>query len=275
MSTEFADVELVEAWKKYPWLRSSFSTRLNGESSVYGEGDLNLGWTDSDEPAIVARNRARFVAEAGAGEGFQLVTVKQFHSNLIRHVDLSQTSLMTADGKSVMRGDGLATNVSGLLLGVQTADCVPVLVVDVRLRVVAAFHAGWRGTLGRIVQRGVGDFALRYGSQSGDVIAAIGPCIRQCCFQVGGDVCADFESQFTYGTDLFTRADEQGRSFLDLVAANRRQLLDAGVSEGNISVVGECTACARTEGGRRKYFSYRAEHGFTGRMLSVIGIAAD
>jgi len=201
----------------------------------------------------------------------------------------------TADGRAVLRGDALMTRQRGLLLGIQTADCVPVLIADTKTRAVAAFHAGWRGTLARIVERGVGTMRLEFGSQPKNLIAAIGPAIGACCYSVGEEVRHEFESQFAYAPELFSEvydsdpvrdkypmlfltARAPGHSnigpqiHLDLHEANRRQLLDAGVKAKAITVVGECTACARLRDGRRKYFSHRAEHGFTGRMLSAIGV---
>jgi hypothetical protein len=202
----------------------------------------------------------------------------------------------TADGRAVLRGDALMTRQRGLLLGIQTADCVPVLIADTKTRAVAAFHAGWRGTLARIVERGVGTMRLEFGSQPKNLIAAIGPAIGACCYSVGEEVRHEFESQFAYAPELFSEvydsdpvrdkypmlfltARAPGHSnigpqiHLDLHEANRRQLLDAGLRAKAITVVGECTACARLRDGRRKYFSHRAEHGFTGRMLSVVGVA--
>ncbi len=204
--------------------------------------------------------------------------------------------LATADGNgAVLRGDALMTRQRGLLLGIQTADCVPVLIADTKTRAVAAFHAGWRGTLARIVERGVGTMRLEFGSQPKNLIAAIGPAIGACCYSVGEEVRHEFESQFAYAPELFSEvydsdpvrdkypmlfltARAPGHSnigpqiHLDLHEANRRQLLDAGIRAKAITVVGECTACARLRDGRRKYFSHRAEHGFTGRMLSAIGV---
>jgi YfiH family protein len=215
---------------------------------------------------------------------------------MVRLVERGAGSLSTAEGKAVLRGDGLMTRERRLLLGVQTADCVPVLVADTRTRAVAAFHAGWRGTLARIVERGVGTMQREFGSRPKDLVAAIGPAIGACCFAVGEEVRFEFGSQFGYAPELFSEvydsdpvrqkypmlfltARAPGHSnlgpqiHLDLWEANRRQLLDAGVKAKAISVVGECTACARLKNGRRRYFSHRAEHGFTGRMLSVIGVA--
>jgi YfiH family protein len=301
----------IAAWKHLPWLRAGFSTRQGGGSLAYaeaqgeGQGEQNLSWTAEDPAATVAENRRRLVAAVAAKARMELVTLRQFHSGLVRVVERSAgtagedghpAALATPEGKAILRGDALMTARAGLLLGIQTADCVPVLVADTRTRAVAAFHAGWRGTLARIVERGVGAMRLEFGSNPKDLVAAIGPGIGPCCFAVGEEVRFEFESQFAYSPELFSEvydsdpvrekypmlfltARAPGHSnlgpqiHLDLIEANRRQLLDAGVPAEAISVVGECTACARLPNGRRKYFSHRAERGYTGRMLSVIGVA--
>jgi YfiH family protein len=182
--------------------------------------------------------------------------------------------LQTEEGKAVLEGDGLITDVPGVLLGVGTADCVPVLVVDVTKRVVAAFHAGWRGTLARIVERGITMMQEEYGSQALDIVAAVGPSIGPCCYTVGEEVSSDFGKQFRYAKELFVRPIDSGEIRLNLWEANRRQLLDAGVPEVSIAIMRECTACARNQSGGLRYFSHRAEHGIAGRMLNVVGVAA-
>ena len=121
------------------------------------------------------------------------------------------------------------------------------------------------------MERGASDLQTRYDSNPADLIAAIGPCIAACCFAVREEVRSEFEGQFVYGSELFS--DKGSQFHMDLVEANRRQLLEAGVAAERISVIGDCTACTRLEDGRLKYFSHRAERGFTGRMLSVIGVA--
>jgi YfiH family protein len=163
------------------------------------------------------------------------------------------------------------TEVPGVLLGVGTADCVPVLVVDVEKRVVAAFHAGWRGTVARIVEHGIGKMTDEFGSQMGDLVAAVGPSIGACCYAVGEEVRSEFGSQFGYAEELFSRG-HAGEMRLNLWEANRRQLVDAGVGEARISLVGECTGCARDVSGALRYFSHRGEKGVAGRMLNVVGI---
>jgi YfiH family protein len=260
----------VGAWDEFPWLRAGFSTRLGGLSNAYGPGELNLGWTPEDPPETVAANRKLFVdhvvADSSAAE---LVTVRQVHGNAVRLVQRGGP-LATPEGKAILEGDGLITAERGLLLGVQTADCTPVLIADTRTHAVGAFHAGWRGTVARIVEHGVAAMAKEFGSRPEDMVAAIGPAIRQCCFAVGEDVRERFQAEFAYAPELFTRMDHQ--LCADLHAANRRQLLDAGLAPGAITVIAECSSCARTEHGGRKYFSHRAEKGFTGRMMSVIGM---
>jgi len=305
-----AGIEVVGAagWERYRWLRHGFSTRAGGVSSIYAggtAGELNLGWTKEDDPANVAENRRRFLAEVGGAE-MEFVGLRQVHSGLVRVIERRDGmlrdeafagGLWTKEGPAVLRGDGLMADVPGVMLGVQVADCVPVLVADVRRRAVAAFHAGWRGTLARIVERGIGRMRLRYGSRPEDMVAVVGPSIGACCYSVGEEVRSQFESQFAYAPELFSEvydsdpvrerypllfmtARAPGHSnigpqiHLDLWEANRRQLLDAGLRPRRITVIGECTACARTAN-LRKYFSHRGENGFAGRMMAVVGVAGE
>jgi polyphenol oxidase len=278
------------------WLIHGFSTRIGGKTTVYhpgetGKFDLNLGFTDSDDRKIVAANRELFVSAVTEGkEILGLVTLRQIHSSLIRRVRAKD--VQGFEMPAALKGDGLMTAEPGVLLGIQTADCIPVLLADRKQRAVAAFHAGWRGTLARIVENGVGRMRLEFGSRPEDLMASIGPGIGQCCYSVGEEVQQEFESQFTYASELFREvydsdqvrnkypmlfltARAPGHSpigpgmHLDLAEANRRQLLAAGLKETAIFMTGECTGC-HTD----RFFSHRVERGFTGRMMSVIGIAS-
>lgn len=261
----------IAGWERFPWLRAGFSMRAGGRTSVYGvAGEQNLGWTAEDDPAVVADNRRGFV-EAAGGVGFELVTVRQVHGAIVQHAKCGSEALATPEGKAVLQGDGLITSQPNLMLGVQTADCVPVLIADTRTRAVGAFHAGWRGTVARIVDQGVATMAHEFGSKPEDLIAAVGPSIGPCCFEVGREVQAEFERAFSYSRDLFP-ATTGGKPHVDLWDANRRQLLAAGLSPQAITMVDACTVCSRTAEGRRTFFSHRAEKGVTGRMLNVIGV---
>jgi purine-nucleoside/S-methyl-5'-thioadenosine phosphorylase / adenosine deaminase len=271
------EVVRVPGWGRYGWLRHGFSTRGGGLSTVYGGKTLNLGWTKEDDPALVAENRKRFLmAVCGADAGVSMVGVRQIHSGVVKVVregdGALEGRLQTAEGKAILEGDGLITDVPGVLLAVGTADCVPVLVVDVEKRVAGAFHAGWRGTVARIVEHGVAMMTAEYGSRVEDMVAAVGPSIGRCCYTVGEEVWAEFTARFGYGGELFDRAAGDGAMRLDLWEANRRQLLDAGLGERRITVVGECTACARDASGALRYFSHRGEKGVAGRMLNVVGV---
>jgi YfiH family protein len=268
------------------WLVHGFSTRPGGVSTCYGGKTLNLGQTQHDTPANVERNRELFLQAVGAVKEdpslWPLAQVRQIHSAIIQRVDAADTRTPA--------GDGVITNTPGLLLAIKTADCVPVLVADVKRRAVGAFHAGWRGTVARVVEKGVGEMRRQFGSEFRDLRAAIGPCVRKCCYAVGSEVRAEFQSQFTFADELFEevfdsnaihikypllflnqRAPGHGdlgpEIHLDLVGANRRQLQDAGVLAEHISVIDGCTACDT-----RRFFSHRAEFGKTGRMMAVIGI---
>jgi YfiH family protein len=270
------EVLKVKQWEQYGWLLHGFSTRHGGISQVYGGYTLNLGWTKEDDSASVGENRRRFLAAvSGEGRDSVLVGVKQIHSSIVRAVTdgALEGRLQTEEGKAVLEGDGLITDVPGVLLGVGTADCVPVLVADVANRVVAAFHAGWRGTVARIVERGIAMMQEEYGSQAGNMVTVVGPSIGPCCYTVGEAVWSEFGRQFGYAKELFVRPTHPEEVRLNLWEANRRQLLHAGVPEASISVMRECTACTRTENGALRYFSHRGEHGVAGRMLNVIGVA--
>jgi YfiH family protein len=263
----------IEPWLNGPeaeWLWHGFSTRRGGFSRAYGassaEGDLNHGFTAEDERENVARNR-QLLAESVTGDpGTPLLTLKQVHSSLV----------VAAGGGDVDRvapheADGLMTDQPGLLVGVQTADCMPVLVADRRRRVVAAFHAGWRGTAKRIVESGVARMREAFDCSPDDLTAAIGPGIGACCYAIGEEVFSTFKSNFTYAIQLFHEVSGRDGSALelhvDLAEANRRQLLDAGLSAAAIYTTGGCTSCHP-----ELFFSHRASGGHAGRMMSVIGI---
>jgi len=279
----------VPGWQKASWLWHGFSMRKGGVSRAYcaedAPGELNLGFTSADDREAVAQNR-RLLAEAITGSvATPLITIRQIHSNVV-----VLASAGDAARERPSKADGVMTDEPGLLVGVQTADCIPVLVADRKRRAVAAFHAGWRGTVSRIVETGIGRMRLQFGSRPEDLVAAIGPGIGACCYAVGEDLLSNFESQFAYARDLFHEVYDSdpirtkypmlfltqrapGHSpigpslHLDLIEANRRQLLAAGLKPKAIHLLGGCTSCQQD-----LFFSHRASQGHAGRMLSVIGI---
>jgi hypothetical protein len=274
-----------EILTRIPWLVHGFSTRAGGFSRAYGGNTHNLGFTKQDSRSAVERNRAAFSSQLGAIRGkkpWPIVTLRQIHSDLVHCV--------TKLPKEPLVGDGLVTRMPGILLAIQTADCLPVILVDTKQRAMGVFHAGWRGTVKRIVEKGVGEMQRWFGTLPRNVKAAIGPGIHSCCYEVGEEVRQQFESQFAYAEELFREVKESDpvrekypllfltarapghgelppKLFLDLVEANRGQLVSAGVLAKNISASPLCTACRPD-----LLFSYRAEKGVTGRMMAVAGI---
>ena len=287
------EIEILRTAKlnDFSWLVHGFSTRLGGFSRAYGDRALNLGFTKDDSRAAVERNRAAFLDKVAGSDRRgkfsrrALITLRQIHSDVIHLVESAPEAQLV--------GDGLITAAPGLLLGIQAADCLPIILVDPRRRAVGVLHAGWRGTLKRIVEKGVGEMHRHFGSRPRDVRAAIGPGIHECCYQVGVEVREKFESQFSYTAKLFREVEERdpvrdkypmlfltarppGHSvlpkkiFLNLVEANRQQLLAAGVPATNIEASALCTNCRPD-----LLFSYRAERGKTGRMMGVVGIRGE
>lgn len=268
----------LETFRKLPWLVHGFSTRTGGASELNGENVLNVGYMDWDQRENVAGNRRRLEAAVGANE-LTLVPMKQIHSDVIR-------LFRVAPGEAC-KGDASITNRKGLLIGVQTADCVPILLVDSKKRAVAAIHAGWKGTLSRIAEKTVGRIRLEFGSKPQDLLAAIGPAIGPCCYAVGAEFVSKFTAQFADAAEYFdeARSGEEPNPLqwlnmappghqpppknvhLDLRRANRSQLLAAGLPEQNIFVSNLCTGCRRD-----LFFSYRKEGSLSGRMLSVVGV---
>ena len=288
-----ARLQILEAaqLKQFRWLIHGFSTRPGGVSVLPSraphsnqsgrEKVLNLGLTDWDSRPNVDENRVRFLAALGARK-MQLVTLRQIHSDLV-HV-------ISAPPQMALQGDALITATSGVLLAIQTADCIPILLADPRHRAIAAIHAGWRGTLARIAAKTVGRMQMEFSTRPKDLIAAIGPGISQCCYEVGPDVVKEFAAKFPNARDWFEGPFDQlasgedpnplpwltmmppghqpppPRCMLDLKAANSAILAEAGLSAKNSFAADLCTSC-RTD----LFFSYRREK-TTGRMLAAIGI---
>jgi polyphenol oxidase len=299
-----AGLQILEAQSlaQLDWLVHGFSTKPGGTSELESstrdsrasnaaqvERVLNLGFTDWDQREHVIANRAKFFHAMGATR-LRPVTLRQIHSDIPHRVDAA-----LAKSKASPQGDALFTREPGYLLAVQTADCIPILLADTRTRTVAAVHAGWRGTLRRIVAKTLGRMQMEFGTRPRDVIAALGPGIGRCCYEVGEDVAREFNAQFPQAREWFDgpfdalasgesdpnwlpwltmkppgHAPPPRRVNLDLVAANRAILADAGVPPGQIFSADYCTAC-RSD----LFFSYRRERSTgrpTGRMMASIGI---
>jgi polyphenol oxidase len=281
------------------WLTHGFSTRPGGGSELAvnrnfaaakrqsaAEKVLNLGFTEWDPRERVLENREQFFAALGAGK-MRIAALRQIHSDIVHVVGAAKFP----QGEQAPKGDALITREPGVLLTIQTADCIPILLADTKHRAVAAIHSGWRGTAQRIAEKTLGRMQMEFGTRPQDVIAALGPGIGGCCYEVGHEVVKEFTAKFPDAREWFAgpvdalengdndpnwlpwltmrppgHAPPAPRAHLDLIAANRFILESAGIASKNISSSGYCTAC-RTE----LFFSYRREH-TTGRLMAAIGI---
>ena len=245
---------------------NAFSTRMGGVSPM-PENSLNLAGFNEDDAENIYENRRRFLK---LFEGsWTLAGCWQVHGADIRVVH----SEAEARPKPGVLGDeqycdALVSDTPNVLLTVKTADCVPVLIGDPLTRAFAAVHAGWRGTSSSIIKQVIEQMEREYGSRAANMRAAIGPAANACCYEVGGDVINIFKERFPRADKLFT-ATRDGHARIDLHAANRDQLIDAGVSADRIHLAPFCTMDRND-----LFFSYRQEkhvHGRVGRLMSVIG----
>ncbi len=246
----YLNLELLDK----PNIVHAFSTRYGGASRGCYQS-LNLNLAVGDNPETVAENRESFCRAVG-GSPEKLVTMKQVHSERVVVVD--------SFPNSVPEGDALITKQPGIALGVQTADCVPVLLADPKNKIIAAVHAGWRGTagnlLGKTIRRMIG-----LGADIESCLVGIGPCIGQCCYQVGEKVVQPLRCT-ELPWEQFVQDAGQGKWRLDLGGVNRWQAQAAGVLFSNIAKLDLCTVC-----NKKLFYSYRRD-GQTGRMMSVISL---
>jgi polyphenol oxidase len=273
----------------FPSIVHAFTTR--------GAGDFRSATTagsasPSSHPALNLESERRRFLNALHAECFEPASVRQVHSAKIVQVSRSGGTVTYHDsvypdrqlsGERKPEADALMTADCGVLLTIRTADCLPVLIADPRRRAIAAVHAGWRGALERIVAKTVREMRRAFDSAPPDLVVALGPSIRACCYVVGPEVVDAFCSRFDRGPKFFRNPLEQvppcsgspaaaqvfpgSPSYLNLVAVALDQLESAGVHSSQIEVADSCTAC-RTD----LFFSYRKEGAATGRMLAVIGM---
>ena len=288
-----------------PWLVHAFGTRQCGALRPKPAGQKSAK-SAGNGFAGTGHGRSRFLQALDAGS-FPLAALRQTHSSIIYSVSrlAGRGSLLyqlagnplpgSADPSRTRPGDALITEQAGILLTVRVADCVPILMADRERRAVAAVHAGWRGALSRIIEKTAGEMCRTFGSRPENLMAAIGPSIRQCCYEVGPEVVDAFCGIFPAGEQFFHKvlatpeesrmalryqtlfrhqappghqAEESlSKVHLNLAAVARYQLERAGVPPGQIYVADYCTAC-RTD----LFYSYRKEGSLAGRMMAVIGI---
>ncbi|MEK6281342.1 MAG: peptidoglycan editing factor PgeF [Acidobacteriota bacterium] len=282
METIISDEELDRAgfyWRETDGVRAlicapleqagfanGFSTRGGGTSPMT-ENALNLAGFNEDDAENILENRRRFL-KLFVGD-WALAGCWQVHGSDVRLVQNASDAKPAEDSRGdTVYCDAIVSDVQGVLAGVKTADCVPVLLGDPKTGAFAAVHAGWRGTLADVAGKALARMSAEYQTKPEDVTVAIGPAAASCCYEVGRDVIEAFDNAFPSQQDLFKQTREN-HACINLLEANRTQLASARVNRDRIFTAPLCTMC-RTD----LFFSYRREknlYGKVGRLMSVIG----
>ncbi len=232
MKERFPKVLKIPSWEGIPFLVHGFGTKYWKEEDFKRHKEL---------------------------KDFRLLFLRQIHSDVVHVID--QVPART------LAGDAILTRRKGVLLIIKTADCLPVLMVDRTQKAVAAVHCGWKSTSQGIIRKIVKSLEVHFGCESSSLLVAMGPCIGRNCYEVGDDVRQEFERNGLSLEALSLHASQKEKYFLDLKRANGLQLVDAGVSESNISELNLCTHC------EDNLLSYRRDKKSSSRMLSFIGLS--
>jgi YfiH family protein len=246
----------VPQWDKYVGLLHGFIGRRGGKS-IGPYAGLNMSYRVSDDPKVVSQNVCDMKLAVGIHDG-RIVTMKQVHGDQI--VEVKDKTI-----KEAGEADGMITTATDIFLGVLTADCVPILFVAPKNKLVAAVHAGWRGTLAGIAEKAVRSFTDQLHVAADEIEVALGPSVGSCCYEVKDDVAGPLLKRWG-GIAQASIQKRDGKTFLDLRLLNRAVLAEAGILESNICQIGPCTACSPDD-----FFSYRRERSETGRQISFIG----
>ncbi len=246
-----------------PFVKNAVSTRHGGVSQGDTYSSLNLGTGTEDDRECIIENYRRFCAAAGFDIG-RLVLAKQTHSANVRVAEESDAGKGVVRMRDYDNVDALITDVPRLPLVIHTADCVPVALVDTKNRAIGNAHCGWRGTYASLAMVMLEAMGSEYGTKPESVVAAIGPCICEKCYEVSRDLYDDFASKFGYDDCI---REHGGRYYLNLPMINRRILIDCGVREDSIAVSDICTCCNRED-----MFSHRGlgpKRGIIGSFLEI------
>lgn len=236
--------------EKLDFINHFFSTRIGGVST--GEySSLNLGiYTEDNEENI--KNNFKGLLEASGFKSKKVFHLRQIHGNDFCVVNNDNVNELNGS-----EGDAIITSTPGIAIGVLTADCVPILIVDVKNKIVSAIHAGWKGTNKLIVEKVLKHMINIMGSDPKDIVGAIGPSIGACCFEVGEEV----------GNKFSNRIIKSNKYFVDLKKENLDQMVRCGVNQKNVMISEFCTKCNED-----LFYSYRRDNSVTGRLGAFIEI---
>ena len=247
-----------------PYIRHAFSTRLGGVS--VGEfNSMNMSFNRGDSVENVTENYRRLCSAIGV-KFENLVASAQDHHTFVRRVTSKEKGIGIYKPRDLESVDALITNERDVALVTYFADCTPLLFVDTASRAVGAAHAGWRGTVGKIGAETVKRMGEEFGTNPRNIIAAIGPAINKCCYEVDEPVAEKFRALNLDG-DKFIFPKENGKYMIDLIETNRQILISAGVPNENIILSDVCTRCSSD-----LIWSHRATGGKRGGMCAVLQI---
>jgi len=251
------DLYRFKQFENYPECIHAVSTRLRSEPY-----DFSLALHTGEDVKAIVDNRKKLSSLLDTDNHLHFIVANQTHSEHIEIISRIETKGWQGVEDAVSDCDALITNQKGVVLTILSADCVPVLLYDKEKEVVAAIHAGWKGTQAQIVAKTVQKMKKIYDCDPEDIIAGVAPAIGRCCYEVDKDVAKHF---FIEPRSFDVRSEKY---MLDLPFINKKQLLDAGVLEEHIEISDICTACDDEE----RFFSYRKEQGCSGRFMSMIGL---
>ena len=250
------DFYRFSSFEDHPECIHTVTTKRSLEPYVF-----SLALHTGEDAETIVDNRKKLSSLLEEDSKLHFVVANQTHSDRIEIISKSETKGWQGVEDAVSNCDALITKQKGVMLTILTADCVPVLLYDKNKEVIAAIHAGWKGTKAKIVAKTLQKMIEVYGCDPKEIIAGVAPAIGRCCYEVGEDVAKHFFSE--------PRSfDVRGEKYmLDLPLINKKQLLDSGLLEEHIEMSGICTACEVD-----KFFSYRKEQGCSGRFMSMIGL---
>ena len=240
---------------------SHFSTSRSGGCSTGKYESLNLGYNCGDHPEKVGQNR-QILCNILEIKPENLIFPKQTHTATVKIVSSSFFQLNETEKRMFLQEtDALITSLTNVYIAIKTADCVPVLVFDAKKKVVAAIHAGWKGTVQLITQNTIKQMITNFNSDPGDLWAGIGPSISPDVYEVGEEVWSQFDPQFCKPVS----PGKQNKRYVDLWGANFEQLKSMGIPEKQIEIAGMCTLT-----NPKQFFSARRDGACTGRMATLI-----
>ena len=245
------------------FINHAFSTRLGGVS----EGEftsMNLAFNRGDDPDRVTENYKRFCLSAGFDFG-SLTASAQDHGTFVRAVTAEDRGVGIRRPRDMESVDALITNERGVTLVTYYADCTPLFFVDTKNRAIGLAHGGWRGTAGRIAQKTIEKMTVLYGTDTGDIAAAVGPAVSVCCYEVDKPCADNFYALTDLDHDKFIFPKQGGKYMLDLLECNRQILVASGVRPENIAVSDVCTNCSSD-----LLWSHRATKGHRGTMCAFL-----